>query len=249
MLRYETIPVTPFQQNCSLIWCDRTLEAAVIDPGGEIDRVVAAAQRQGVRITQILLTHAHIDHAGGTGELARRLDVPIVGPHPDDQYWIDGLAQQSRMFGMAAAEPFTPTRWLADRDTVQVGEVTLAVRHTPGHTPGHVVFHDPGSKRAFVGDVLFAGSIGRTDFPGGDYDTLIASITGRLWPFGDEAPLAASGAATLTWAAPERLPPPKRYGADANAISYSRRKSAPMSIAGSIWRNAAYMIASNCSPE
>ncbi|MBS1163678.1 MAG: beta-lactamase domain protein [Burkholderiaceae bacterium] len=186
MLRYETIPVTPFQQNCSLLWCDRTLEAAVVDPGGELDRITAAAKRHGVTIRQILLTHAHIDHAGGTGTLARLLGVPIVGPHPGDQFWIDGMPQQARMFGMPPAEPFTPTRWLADGDTVEVGQVTLAVRHTPGHTPGHVVFHDAGTKRAFVGDVLFAGSIGRTDFPGGDHDTLIDSIRSRLWPLGDD---------------------------------------------------------------
>ncbi|UCG97102.1 MAG: MBL fold metallo-hydrolase [Burkholderiales bacterium] len=186
MLRYETIPVTAFQQNCSLLWCDRTLAAAVIDPGGEIDRITAAAARRGVRVEQILLTHAHIDHAGGTGALARALNVPIVGPHQGDRFWIDGMPQQARMFGMPPAEPFVPDRWLGDGDTVRVGEVTLAVRHTPGHTPGHVVFHDAESKRAFVGDVLFAGGIGRTDFPGGDYDTLIASITGRLWPLGDD---------------------------------------------------------------
>jgi glyoxylase-like metal-dependent hydrolase (beta-lactamase superfamily II) len=186
MLRYETIPVTPFQQNCSLIWCDQTREAAVIDPGGELDRITTAARRHGVRIAQILLTHAHIDHAGGTGQLARELGVPVIGPHPGDQFWIDGMPQQAKMFGMAPAERFAPTRWLADGDTVQVGNVTLQVLHTPGHTPGHVVFCDPQSKRAFVGDVLFAGSIGRTDFPGGDYDTLIASITGRLWPLGDD---------------------------------------------------------------
>lgn len=186
MLRYETIPVTAFQQNCSLLWCDRTLAAAVIDPGGEIDRITAAAARRGVRVEQILLTHAHIDHAGGTGALARALNVPIVGPHQGDRFWIDGMPQQARMFGMPPAEPFMPDRWLGDGDTVRVGEVTLAVRHTPGHTPGHVVFHDAESKRAFVGDVLFAGGIGRTDFPGGDYDTLIASITGRLWPLGDD---------------------------------------------------------------
>lgn len=186
LLRYETIPVTPFQQNCSLIWCDRTLEAAVVDPGGELDRITAAAQRRGLRITQILLTHAHIDHAGGAAALARQLGVPIVGPHPADQFWIDAMTQQARMFGMSPAEPFAPARWLADGDTVAVGEVKLAVRHTPGHTPGHVVFHDPQTRRAFVGDVLFAGSIGRTDFPGGDYDTLIDSIRSRLWPFGDD---------------------------------------------------------------
>jgi len=186
MLRYETIPVTPFQQNCSLIWCDRTLEAAVIDPGGEIERIADAATRRGLRITQILLTHAHIDHAGGAGALSRGLGVPIVGPHPGDQFWIDALPQQARMFGVTAGEAFLPSRWLADGDTVQVGDTTLSVRHTPGHTPGHVVFHDAETKRAFVGDVLFAGSIGRTDFPGGDHDTLIASITQRLWPFGDD---------------------------------------------------------------
>jgi len=186
MLRYETIPVTPFQQNCSLVWCDRTLQAAVVDPGGEIDRIIAAAERRGVTIAQILLTHAHIDHAGGAGALARRLGVPIIGPHPGDQFWIDALPQQAQMFGVAAGEAFVPSRWLADGDQVAVGETTLSVRHTPGHTPGHVVFHDAESKRAFVGDVLFAGSIGRTDFPGGSHDTLIASITQRLWPFGDD---------------------------------------------------------------
>ena len=186
MLRYETIPVTPFQQNCSLLWCDRTLEAAVIDPGGEVERITAAARRHGVTIRHILLTHAHIDHAGGTATLARMLGVPIVGPHPADRFWIDGMPQQARMFGMPPAEAFEPDRWLADGDTVRIGEVTLAVRHTPGHTPGHVVFHDAESKRAFVGDVLFAGSIGRTDFPGGDYDTLIDSIRRRLWPLGDD---------------------------------------------------------------
>lgn len=186
MLRYLTIPVTPFQQNCSLIWCDETREAAVIDPGGDLPLLRAEVARLGVSLKQILLTHAHIDHAGGTGTLARELGLPIIGPHPGDQFWIDGLAQQARMFGFAPAEPFVPTRWLADGDTVTVGHSTLAVRHCPGHTPGHVVFHSAEAGRAFVGDVLFAGSIGRTDFPGGDHDTLIASITQRLWPMGDD---------------------------------------------------------------
>jgi glyoxylase-like metal-dependent hydrolase (beta-lactamase superfamily II) len=185
MLRYQTIPVTPFAQNCSLVWCDQTMEGALVDPGGELPRLRAAARTQGVALKQILLTHAHIDHAGGTGTLAREDGLPIIGPHPGDQFWIDGLAEQSRMFGFPLAETFTPTRWLADGDTVTVGEVVLQVRHCPGHTPGHVVFFDPQTQRAFVGDVLFAGSIGRSDFPGGDHDTLINSITQRLWPMGD----------------------------------------------------------------
>lgn len=186
MLRHETLPCTPFQQNCSLVWCDRTHEGALIDPGGDLPRLLAAAQRHGVTLTQILLTHAHIDHAGGAGQLARETGLPIVGPQRGDQFWIDGLAQQAAMFGFAPAEPFTPTRWLEDGDTVRVGGSVLAVRHCPGHTPGHVVFHSAEAKRAFVGDVLFAGSVGRTDFPGGDFDTLVASITQRLWPMGDD---------------------------------------------------------------
>jgi glyoxylase-like metal-dependent hydrolase (beta-lactamase superfamily II) len=183
--RYQTVPVTPFQQNCSIVWCDETMEGAVVDPGGELPRLVATAQKLGVTLKQILLTHAHIDHAGGTGTLARELGLPIVGPHEADQFWIDGLPQQSAMFGFPPAETFTPTRWLHDGDTVQVGHCTLQVRHCPGHTPGHVVFFEPTSQRAFVGDVLFAGSVGRTDFPQGDFDTLVDSIRTRLWPMGD----------------------------------------------------------------
>lgn len=186
MLKYHTVPVTPFAQNCSIVWCDETMEAAVIDPGGDLPRLLAEVKRLGLTLKQIWLTHAHIDHAGGTGELARTLGLPIVGPHPGDQFWIDGLPEQSRMFGFPVAEPFKPTRWLADGDTVTVGNCTLAVRHCPGHTPGHVVFHSPDIKRAFVGDVLFAGSIGRTDFPQGNHQQLIDSITQRLWPMGDD---------------------------------------------------------------
>ena len=186
MLRYLTVPVTGFQQNCSIVWCDETMDAALIDPGGDLDRLQAEVKRLKLTLKALWLTHAHIDHAGGTGTLARELGLPIIGPHPGDQFWIDGLAQQSRMFGFPPAEPFTPTRWLADGDTVTLGHCTLNVRHCPGHTPGHVVFHSPQIQRCFVGDVLFAGSIGRTDFPGGDHDTLIASITDRLWPMGDD---------------------------------------------------------------
>ena len=186
MLRYRTLPVTPFQQNCSLVWCDETLQAAVIDPGGDLEEVLAESERLGLKLGQIWLTHAHIDHAGGTAELAERLGLPIIGPHPGDQFWIDQLDQQSRMFGFPPSAPFTPTRWLHDGDTVSVGYCTLSVRHCPGHTPGHVVFHSPDISRAFVGDVLFAGSIGRTDFPQGNHEQLIHSIVSRLWPMGDD---------------------------------------------------------------
>jgi glyoxylase-like metal-dependent hydrolase (beta-lactamase superfamily II) len=169
-----------------LVWCNQTLQAAVIDPGGDLDLILAQVAKRHLKLEQIWLTHAHIDHAGGTAELARRLNLPIIGPHPGDQFWIDGLADQGRMFQFPGAEVFTPTRWLHDGATVQLAQHTLNVRHCPGHTPGHVVFHSPEMNRAFVGDVLFAGSIGRTDFPQGDHATLIASITERLWPMGDE---------------------------------------------------------------
>ena len=185
MLRYQTIPVTDFQQNCSLVWCDQTLQAAVIDPGGDLDSLLAAVKQHGLTLSQIWLTHGHIDHAGGAGELAARLKIPIVGPQQADQFWIDGLPAQSKMFDFVQAVNFTPTRWLNDHDTLTLGDSTLQVRHCPGHTPGHVVFYSAEANRAFVGDVLFAGSIGRTDLPQGDHDTLIASIVERLWPMGD----------------------------------------------------------------
>lgn len=186
MLQYLTLPVTPFQQNCSVVWCDATKDAAVIDPGGELPRLLAAVKERGLTLKAIWLTHAHIDHAGGTGQLAREQGLPIIGPHTGDQFWIDGLAQQSRMFGFPPAETFTPDRWLEDGDTVQIGEETLTVRHCPGHTPGHVVFHSASAQRVFVGDVLFAGSIGRTDFPGGNHQDLLDAIRTRLWPMGDD---------------------------------------------------------------
>jgi glyoxylase-like metal-dependent hydrolase (beta-lactamase superfamily II) len=186
MLKYLTVPVTAFAQNCSIVWCDETKAAAVIDAGGEVARLRAEVQRLGLDLQALWLTHAHIDHAGGAGQWAREDGLPIIGPHPGDQFWIDGLPQQSRMFGFPAAEKFTPTRWLDDGDTVKLGHTQVQVRHCPGHTPGHVVFHAPDAQRVFVGDVLFAGSIGRTDFPGGDFDTLVNSITQRLWPMGDD---------------------------------------------------------------
>ncbi len=186
-LDYRIIPVTPFEQNCTLLWCTETMKGAFVDPGGDLDRLLAAAAKLGVSIEKLLLTHGHIDHAGGTGELAAQLQVPIEGPQEEERFWLEQLPAQSRMFGFPAARDFTPTRWLNDGDTVTVGRETLQVIHTPGHTPGHVVFFHAPSRLAIVGDVLFAGSIGRTDFPRGDYQTLIASIKDKLWP------LAAAG--------------------------------------------------------
>ena len=186
MLQYLTVPVTAFQQNCSIVWCDATREAALIDAGGDIPVLLAQVAQLGLTLKALWLTHAHIDHAGAVGELAQTQDLPVIGPHPGDQFWIDGLAQQSAMFGFPPAQPFTPTRWLHDGDRVQIGHETLQVRHCPGHTPGHVVFHAPQIERVFVGDVLFAGSIGRTDFPQGNHQQLIDSIVQRLWPMGEQ---------------------------------------------------------------
>ena len=185
-MQYRIIPVTPFEQNCSLIWCEDTRKAAVVDPGGDLDRILAAVKQEGVTLEKILLTHAHIDNAGGTAELAESHKLPIIGPHKGDEFWIQGLPQQATMFGFRPAKIFTPDRWLEDGESVQVGNVTLSVLHCPGHTPGHVVFFDPASNLAIVGDVLFNGSIGRTDFPGGNHQQLIDSIKQKLFTLGND---------------------------------------------------------------
>ncbi len=198
------VPVTPFAQNCSVIWCAQTRAGAVIDPGGDLERVLEIAAQNGVTLTRILLTHGHLDHAGGTAALARRLRVPVEGPQPGDRFWIEGLADQGRMFGLPGAEPFEPDRWLEHGDTVTVGAEKLEVIHCPGHTPGHVVFFHRASRLAFVGDVLFAGSIGRTDFPGGDHALLLRMITQRLWPLGDDVSFVPGHGPTSTFGAERR---------------------------------------------
>jgi len=184
-LRAAIVPVTPLQQNCSLIWCSATNRAAFVDPGGDLPRLKAAAEQLGVTIEKILLTHGHIDHCGSAGIFAEELGVEIEGPHEEDLFWIAQLREDGMRYGITG-RPFTPSRWLNDGDQVTVGELTLNVRHCPGHTPGHVVFHHPQSKLAIVGDVLFQGSVGRWDFARGNQQQLIRSITERLWPMGDE---------------------------------------------------------------
>jgi glyoxylase-like metal-dependent hydrolase (beta-lactamase superfamily II) len=185
-LAAAVVPVTPLQQNCTLLWCTKTMRGAFVDPGGDLDRLKAAARQYGVTIEKLLVTHGHIDHCGLAGVLAAELGVPIEGPHPDDRFWIDMAGTVGAQYGIVGAAPFTPDRWLHDGDQVTVGELVLDVYHCPGHTPGHVVFHHPESRLAIVGDVLFQGSIGRTDFPKGDHQTLIDSITRRLWPLGGD---------------------------------------------------------------
>ena len=185
-IKYQIIPVTPFEQNCSLLWCDETKQAAVVDPGGDIERILAAVQKYGLVLEKILVTHGHIDHAGAVAELSEKLSLPIEGPQREDQFWIDGMPQQSRMFGFPEVRAFTPNRWLEHGDRVSVGKLEFDVLHCPGHTPGHVVFFNAAGRLAIVGDVLFQGSVGRTDFPKGDFSALMASIRERLWPLGDD---------------------------------------------------------------
>lgn len=185
-MQYTLNPVTPYQQNCSLAWCEDTKEAVLIDPGGEVDRLLEEVRVRDLTLVKIVLTHGHLDHVGGTAELVKRAGLPVEGPHKDDDFWISALPSQCKMMNFPLVEPFTPDRWLKDGDSVVFGKQVLEVIHCPGHTPGHVVLFHRESKNAFVGDVLFAGSIGRTDFPRGNHQDLIDSIRNKLWPLGDD---------------------------------------------------------------
>ncbi len=190
-MKYKVIPVTPFEQNCSMLVCDTTQHAVVIDPGGDLPRILAVAEKAGVKIEKVLLTHGHLDHAAAAGKLAQQLGVPIEGPHRAEKFLIDQLPDQSRAYGFPVYPAFEPSRWLDEGDTVTFGDETLEILHCPGHTPGHIVFFHRRGGLAVVGDVIFAGSVGRTDFavdgkPYGDFATLERSIREKLYPLGDE---------------------------------------------------------------
>ena len=184
-MEFTILPVTPYQQNCSLVW-DAAGRAALIDPGGEAERLLAEVAQRGLTLEKILLTHGHLDHVGAAVELRDALGIPIIGPQREEQFWLDLLPQQAELFGFPPAVAFTPDRWLEDGDRVEVGSLQMDVLHCPGHTPGHVVFFQPQARLAFVGDVLFKGSIGRTDFPRGDHAALLAAIREKLFPLGDD---------------------------------------------------------------
>ena len=206
-MKLEVVPVTAFQQNCSVLWCEKTRRAAIVDPGGDLERVLKVIESNGLTLEKVLITHAHLDHAGATAELARRYSVPIEGPHSGDQFWIEQMPAQAKMFGFPPSEAFVPTRWLQQGDHVTVGELEFEVRHCPGHTPGHVVFFHAPSRFAIVGDVLFAGSIGRTDFPRGNHADLIRSIRENLFPLGDDVTFVPGHGPTSTFGAERRSNP------------------------------------------
>ena len=206
-LRAAIVAVTAFQQNCAIVWCTATMAGAVVDPGGDVARIRQAIAGTGAGIDKILLTHGHIDHAGGAAELAEALDVPIIGPHRDDDWLLESLPMQGAQFGMAGVRAVVPDRWLDEGDTVAVGEVTFEVLHCPGHTPGHVVFINREIGFGVMGDVLFQGSVGRTDFAGGDHQALLRSIFDKLLPLGDDVAFISGHGPTGTFGEEKRTNP------------------------------------------
>ena len=206
-IRALIAPVTPLAQNCTIVWCTKTKKAAVIDPGGEVPRLLEALAQHGLTLDKIWITHGHMDHAGGTAALKEATGATIEGPHRDDAFWIDQMETSGARWGMPEARSFTPDRWLEDGDRVQLGETEFEVYHCPGHTPGHVIFFHPETKFAQVGDVLFQGSIGRTDFPRGNHQDLIDAITGKLWPLGDDVQFVCGHGPMSTFGAERRTNP------------------------------------------
>ena len=186
LMQIQIIPVTPFQQNCSLIWETTTNKAAFVDPGGDSDQLIAALEHFNLTLDRIWLTHGHLDHAGAAQTLKEKYGVPIEGPHKEDQWLLDDIEAQGAKYGFPGGRNTRSDRYLDDGDQLKLGEITFDVVHTPGHTPGHVVIYHQDAKIAFVGDVIFQGSIGRTDFPRGDHQTLLDSITQKLWPLGED---------------------------------------------------------------
>lgn len=209
------VPVTAYQQNCSVIKCEATQAAAIVDPGGDVERIMQAVDKMGATVEKVILTHAHMDHCAASDVLRQQLGVPIEGPHTGDSFWLERLPEWCQMVGFPPAEAFVPDRWLDEGDTVTVGEVTLKVFHCPGHTPGHVVFLYEPQRIAWVGDVLFQGSIGRTDFPKGDHDQLISSIRDKLFPLGDDITFIPGHGPTSTFGQERQTNPfvaDNRYG-------------------------------------
>lgn len=206
-MKHTVIPVTMLEQNCTLLWCEETMKAAAVDPGGDMDQIVAVIEQAGVELEKVLLTHLHIDHVGAAGELAAHSGATIVGPHKEDEFLLHVLPQQASMFGVPLTQEFVPDQWLVQGDRVAVGQLALDVRHCPGHTPGHVVYYCAADRMALTGDVLFRGSIGRTDFPRGDYDELMRSINEQLLPLGDEVTFVSGHGPESTLGAERRRNP------------------------------------------
>jgi len=198
MMKFKILPVTHYQQNCSLIWCNTTKQAALIDPGGEAARLLREVDELGLKLEMVLLTHGHVDHVAAASQIAEQRQVPIIGPHEADAFWLEILPQHAEKLGFPPTDSFTPNRWLKDEETIQLGTLHLRVRHTPGHTPGHVIFYSHVGNTVFVGDVLFQGSIGRTDFPQGDHATLIDSINRHLLSMDDDVTVVPGHGPTTT---------------------------------------------------